>query len=89
MTVQTQEIAERCDARTPEEIRLARISWGEQFVKAGIATEAQVKCVITTLEKDDAEKETKNQSSNLTVCPECRVDDFCHMEGCALAAGSK
>ena len=22
--------------------------------------------------------------ANLTVCPECRVDDFCHVEGCWL-----
>ena len=23
--------------------------------------------------------------ANLTVCPECRVDDFCHVEGCSLS----
>ena len=23
--------------------------------------------------------------SNWTVCPECRVDDFSHVEGCSLA----
>lgn len=23
--------------------------------------------------------------ANLTVCPECRVDDFTHVEGCRLA----
>jgi hypothetical protein len=23
---------------------------------------------------------------NWTVCPECRVDDFAHVEGCAMAA---
>lgn len=21
--------------------------------------------------------------ANLSVCPECKVDDFCHVEGCA------
>ena len=23
--------------------------------------------------------------ANWTVCPECGVDDFCHVEGCGLA----
>lgn len=25
-----------------------------------------------------------NGYANLTVCPECRVDDFVHVEGCKL-----
>lgn len=25
---------------------------------------------------------------NLTVCYDCRIDDFCHVEGCTLIAGS-
>lgn len=24
-------------------------------------------------------------NGNFTVCPECRVDDFCHIEGCSIA----
>ena len=24
---------------------------------------------------------------NLTVCHECGLDDFCHIEGCSLAGG--
>lgn len=26
----------------------------------------------------------RNGCANWTVCPQCRVDDFCHIEGCAL-----
>ncbi|MCK5609673.1 hypothetical protein KAR91_47810 [Candidatus Pacearchaeota archaeon] len=26
----------------------------------------------------------KNGCPNLTVCPKCHVDDFCHVEGCSL-----
>jgi len=27
---------------------------------------------------------TNAYDANLTVCPECRVDDFCHVEGCSV-----
>jgi hypothetical protein len=26
-----------------------------------------------------------NGCPNMTVCPECFVDDFCHVEGCSIA----
>lgn len=26
----------------------------------------------------------RNGCANLTVCPKCRVYNFCHVEGCAL-----
>ena len=29
---------------------------------------------------------SRNGAANLTVCPRCRVDDFVHVEGCALLA---
>jgi len=25
-----------------------------------------------------------NICPNLTVCPECRIDDFCHFSGCKI-----
>lgn len=25
-----------------------------------------------------------SQCTNLTVCPECRIDDFIHVEGCTI-----
>jgi len=28
----------------------------------------------------------RNGGANMTVCPECHVDDFTHVEGCTLAA---
>ena len=30
----------------------------------------------------------ENGCANLTVCPECFVDDFTHVEGCSLAYNS-
>ncbi len=27
----------------------------------------------------------QNRCPNLTVCKDCRIDDFCHVEGCEFA----
>jgi hypothetical protein len=37
-------------------------------------------------EPDDSIMDWLNQNGfcNLTVCPECRVDDFTHVEGCKI-----
>jgi len=34
------------------------------------------------IEKEIIDMMTEWEPSNFTVCPECRVDDFCHIEGC-------
>lgn len=33
---------------------------------------------------DDFYQIVESQCANLTVCPECRIDDFVHVEGCTL-----
>jgi len=33
---------------------------------------------------DEFYKIVEFQCPNLTVCPECRIDDFVHVEGCTL-----
>lgn len=29
---------------------------------------------------------TQENCCNLTCCPECHLDDFCHFEGCSIGA---
>jgi hypothetical protein len=33
---------------------------------------------------DEAYEIVENNCPNLTVCYDCRIDDFCHVEGCKL-----
>jgi hypothetical protein len=33
---------------------------------------------------DDVYSIVQNNCPNLTVCYDCRIDDFCHIEGCKL-----
>ena len=35
---------------------------------------------------DEAYRIVQNACPNLTVCYNCRIDDFCHIEGCKLAS---
>ena len=34
---------------------------------------------------DEAYHIVQNNCPNLTVCYDCRIDDFCHVKGCELA----
>jgi hypothetical protein len=34
---------------------------------------------------DEVYKIVQSNCPNLTVCYDCRIDDFCHIEGCKLA----
>ncbi len=33
---------------------------------------------------DEVNKILNDTCPNLTVCPDCRIDDFCHVEGCEI-----
>ena len=33
---------------------------------------------------DDVYKIVQSQCPNLTCCADCRIDDFCHIEGCEI-----
>lgn len=36
---------------------------------------------------DDFYKIVQKHCPNMTVCFDCRVDDFCHVEGCEIVQG--
>ena len=43
--------------------------------------------ILATLERkyeNEIHETVNDYCPNLTVCPECRVDDFVHVEGCSI-----
>ena len=38
---------------------------------------------------DDVYPIVQNNCPNLTVCYDCRIDDFCHIEGCELCGDAR
>ena len=38
---------------------------------------------------DEIIQEINEECPNLTCCPDCHIDDFCHVEGCEIMAAEE
>lgn len=39
---------------------------------------------LVMIHGDEIVQEINEECPNLTCCPDCRIDDFCHTEGCEI-----